>query len=340
MGLVNRMLTMRVHVVMGMVILTVNAKNINSLSGKLVQKPPGWVGFDKDHRIRRRKADNHQHNSYNAPVTTSYGSPAAAPVSDVEDLHNEEFCVDVSTYQPVVWVEREGEECKTEFVKQCEDKSENVCADVTETTCEVVPYKECKQGLEPKQFSETKLAPKKFIEKACTQAKKTIPHKKLLPECKNVTKQNCVTNWETDKYGNQVWAGTDACEPVTWQECKLVPKDVQFIVPEITCSDHQELWYHEPEPQTDTRMTNTFKCEVKSTSHCKSQTRPDCKQISWNECRFEEVPVSSCSTKTVHLPTQELLHRKKCLLPDSGTAASADYGSPQDEPLSTYQAAQ
>ena len=45
----------------------------------------------------------------------------------------------------------------------------------------------------------------------------------------------------------QVWAGTDACEPVTWQECKLVPKDVKFIVPEIKCEPKQELWYHEPE---------------------------------------------------------------------------------------------
>ena len=60
-----------------------------------------------------------------------------------------------------------------------------------------------------------------------------------------------------------MWAGTDACEPVTWQECKLVPKDVQFIVPEITCSDHQELWYHQPEQQTETRMTNTFGCKVR-----------------------------------------------------------------------------
>ena len=70
---------------------------------------------------------------------------------------------------------------------------------------QVVPYTECNVDVEPQQFSETKLSPKKFIEKACTQTKKTIPHKKLLPECKNITKQNCVlTNWETDSYGNQV----------------------------------------------------------------------------------------------------------------------------------------
>ena len=43
-----------------------------------------------------------------------------------------------------------------------------------------------------------------FVEKDCTQGKKTIPHTKLLPECRNVTKQNCVTLWETDADGKQV----------------------------------------------------------------------------------------------------------------------------------------
>ena len=37
---------------------------------------------------------------------------------------------------------------------------------------------------------------------------------------------------------------------MTWQECKLVPKDVKFIVPEIKCEPKQELWYHEPEEVT------------------------------------------------------------------------------------------
>ena len=57
--------------------------------------------------------------------------------------------------------------------------------------------------MEPQQYNQTRLFPKKFIEKGCTVTKKTITHKKLLPECKNITKQNCVTNWETNKYGNR-----------------------------------------------------------------------------------------------------------------------------------------
>ena len=48
--------------------------------------------------------------------------------------------MDVSAFKPLEWVEQEGESCSTEFVKQCEEKRENVCADVTETVCDVVPY--------------------------------------------------------------------------------------------------------------------------------------------------------------------------------------------------------
>ena len=61
-------------------------------------------------------------------------------------------------------------------------------------------------------------------------------------------------------YCIQVWAGTEACEPVTWQECKLVPKDVKFIVPEIKCEPKQELWYHEPEEVTLSKIT--FKVQI------------------------------------------------------------------------------
>ena len=49
----------------------------------------------------------------------------------------QQLCVDVSSYEPVVWVERDGEECRTDFVQQCEERSEKVCDDVTETICEV-----------------------------------------------------------------------------------------------------------------------------------------------------------------------------------------------------------
>ena len=89
----------------------------------------------------------------------------------------------------------------------------------------------------------------------------------------------------------------------------------------------QEIWYHEPEPQTDTQMTNTFGCQVKKTTNCVAETRQDCKYIKYQEC--QEVPVYTCKPAHVHKPTQELLHRKKCLLPDNppGMTWSSDHHS-------------
>ena len=125
-------LTMRVLVVILIMVISVRGEEIITATVKNVSKPVGWVGLGVDHTIKKRKAANHNHNSYAAPVSTSYGSPGAA-AEDSVDLHNKEFCVDVSTYQPVVWEERDGEEYNTDFVKECKDKCEDDCAEVTET---------------------------------------------------------------------------------------------------------------------------------------------------------------------------------------------------------------
>ena len=85
--------------------------------------------------------------------------------------------------------------------------------------------------MEAQPFTSSVLAPKLFVEKVCSQGKKVsddandnhffanmmkikmtpqvIPHVKMLPECKNVTKQNCVTLWETDDDGKQVGQSQD-----------------------------------------------------------------------------------------------------------------------------------
>ena len=77
---------------------------------------------------------NSQHLINRRTASYSQDTPGG---EDSVDLHNKEFCVDVSTYEPVVWQEVDAEQCDTVFVKECEDKSEEVCADVTETRCEV-----------------------------------------------------------------------------------------------------------------------------------------------------------------------------------------------------------
>ena len=55
------------------------------------------------------------------------------------DLHSKDgqFCVDISDFLDLEWVEREVEECATAFEQSCEEKTQEVCLTVNETLCEV-----------------------------------------------------------------------------------------------------------------------------------------------------------------------------------------------------------
>lgn len=151
-----------------------------------------------------------------------------------------------------------------------------------------------------------------------------VKHTKMMPDCYNVTKQNCITKWEEDENGKKVWAGNEACQPVTWSECKLVPRQVDFKVPKIECVDGEEIPYTDMEPAEDTQMTTKMTCEVKHTSDCKPVTSTKCNSISYQTC--EEVAVENCITVDMQIPGQEREHKQKCLLPDvppQGTGAGA-----------------
>merc|ERR1712096_591737 len=83
----------------------------------------------------------------------------------------------------------------------------------------------------PKQFAGLKKCVpvyQDFAMRDCEEVKEAVKHKKKLPECKQVTKNNCLTDWDVDANGNKVWAGTEKCTPVTWEECSIVEKEVDF----------------------------------------------------------------------------------------------------------------
>ena len=48
----------------------------------------------------------------------------------------------------------------------------------------------------PEVFNATKYVNRDFIKTTCKNVTVPVYHKKKVPECKNVTKENCVTRWE------------------------------------------------------------------------------------------------------------------------------------------------
>ena len=56
----------------------------------------------------------------------SYENDQGASETKTVDLHKGEFCVDVSAFGPVTYDKKAVKVCDTSFVKQCEDRSEQV----------------------------------------------------------------------------------------------------------------------------------------------------------------------------------------------------------------------
>ena len=79
-----------------------------------------------------------------------------------------------------------------------------MCDEVTEIQCDVVPYTECAMEMEETPYKSYDMENQIFRRKSCTEGMDVVQHTKMMPECRNVTKQNCITKWETDDEGNQV----------------------------------------------------------------------------------------------------------------------------------------
>ena len=66
--------------------------------------------------------------------------------------------------------------------------------------------------MKPVRHKETKEVIKDYIPWVCEMIPVTLTHRKLLPVCRNETKQNCVTKWEKDENGKPVrLQKVDAC---------------------------------------------------------------------------------------------------------------------------------
>jgi len=246
---------------------------------------------------------------------------------EVVDLHSGQFCVDVSTYGEVVYEPTSREKCDTQFQKVCEDKSEQVCGEVTEIQCEIVPYTECSMSMESAPYKSHEMVPKTIKKKICEEGMDVVQHTKMMPECRNVTKQNCISKYETDAEGNEVWAGNEACEPVTWRECKLVPRQVDFKVPKINCVEGEDVPYTDCEEAEKTQMITKMTCEVKNTTDCKPVVSTKCGTVQYQECTEE--PQETCEEVEMRIPKQEKELKRKCLLPDDGAQVALPLPTPR-----------
>ncbi len=66
---------------------------------------------------------------------------------------------------------------------------------------------------------------------------------------------------------------------MTWRECKLVPRKVDFKVPKVDCVEGEAIPYTDCVEAEKTQMTTKMTCEVKHTTDCRPVTSTKCQNI-------------------------------------------------------------
>ena len=110
--------------------------------------------------------------------------------------------------------------------------------------CEVKAFPVCRLEMLNKPRFNVRVFPAEYQVMRCTESKKEVKHTKMVEDCQNVTRQNCITEWGRNKNGSLVWTGNQECEPVTWRECRLVPKTQSFTVPQVWTDSVLSSAYH------------------------------------------------------------------------------------------------
>jgi len=220
-------------------------------------------------------------------------------------------CTDISFYDVIKYTTKPKKCCDTSLRQVCTPKSETICEDVLELKCDVVAWVDCKT--EPKTHPGTTCSVdiKDYEFKDCKEVKTSTKHTKPVADCKNITKNNCVTDWEVDAQGNKVWTGSETCTPVVWEECEVVEKTVEFPSIETECQTAANIkWTDYEDREVDTLGMETT-CEVKSATDCKDAQVMKCSQVTWQECKME--PFDECNDVFVYQPDQEKKHKQSCL---------------------------
>jgi hypothetical protein len=223
----------------------------------------------------------------------------------------DDYCTDVSYFSPVQYTTTTKRCCENELKQVCTGKYDTVCKEVLELQCEVTGWADCKSTTTYNPGKKCSVEYKDFPLKDCKEEKTSTLHTKQVPDCKEVTKNNCVTDWEVDSNGNKVWTGTETCTPVTWEECQIVEKEVEFPSVETECSTVANIKWADFVEQSKDIIGLETSCEMKSAVDCKQAKVNKCASVSWQECNME--PVEVCEAVQVNEPSQEKIHQKKCL---------------------------
>lgn len=236
--------------------------------------------------------------------------------SNITDIHKGFHCWDVSIWEPPEYNMTMKEKCHTEFEKVTVNKTKkDECVTWHSVNCTIVDYVECKMTPVVTKYNITMMIEKNFTEIICKDENVTHWHVKQIPHCEPVTKQQCITNWVLVANGSKIWTDNEQCKNVTWNECVLKPKHVQYNTTHPNCTMTKNETYWDCVKMENETTTYNMTCTPKAALNCTPVEHEDCTTVEWQESYY--IANETCTDKKVKVPYQNRKHRKQCILPSA-----------------------
>ena len=221
-----------------------------------------------------------------------------------------ENCVDLSRYEDVEYNETSVDLCTFSLSRTCTKKTTQACINVIETSCEVETYIQCTNTPTVETMNDDRTLSLTYTEKVCTPGTATLTETKMMPQCENVTAEQCDSKWVIDSTGAKVWAGNENCQNITWMDCKLQMIDVTQEVEVWDCIDGVDIVYEAPDIKSVEVTTYKQECVAVAYPVCTQSNSSKCKEVECEEC--SDSVEAKCFPACFSEPSQRFDHRMRC----------------------------
>ena len=297
-----------------------------NLAGDLMCDLSGAWGHNLAANINAATTADHRHsdqffatiNMFKKILLLSLASQALGSLKPVygpdlikKPAHDDDKCVDVSRYK-LTFDTSIDNICSFKVIRECTPRSEKVCVEVPKTECTMVAGYTCDSHKWEETVRCDTTENKTFTPKKCWKdGVEILKETKKTPHCETVTKQQCDSKWEINEYGQKVFASNENCKDVSWEDCRLVDKEVEEEVEVFKCDDDVAKPYLEPVVKEEEVTAKSEECWAKGGSVCTVKTSVECEEVKWTDC--EEKVVKECQEVTIKVPHQEYDHLLRCI---------------------------
>ena len=227
------------------------------------------------------------------------------------EVPGKEGCVDVSRYDNVTFSSHTETHCSHAVERTCSPRQERVCTTVPSTVCSLDLGYQCSNLVSSVLQRCDTSEEREFTPQTCQPGPvQLLTEIKKMPVCETVTKEVCDSKWVINQDGEKVWGGNENCQEKSWEDCKLVDREVTEEVTTYTCQEDTPIPYLAPVVRDEEVETRRTTCSVVGGTICTVSQVEECTTVEWTDC-VERV-TTNCHDMTVRVPEQTRNHLLRC----------------------------